>query len=56
MEGKRYTHSAVALTQISAYVTQKNSVVRKNVQALRTLYASAENLARPLTHIYIVLL
>ena len=44
----RYFHSwyittlhvpVVALTQISAYITQKKSVVRKSVQALRTVYA-----------------
>ena len=29
----------VVLTQISAYIMQKNSVVRKSVQALPTVYA-----------------
>ena len=38
-ESTNYAHSVVALTQISAYITQKKSVVRKSVQALRTVYA-----------------
>ena len=33
------TNSVVPLTQISAYITQKNSVVCKSVQALRMVYA-----------------